>query len=151
MKLGNTYKDGDWMVIELDNQEQFNFILDKFYKDKVWISSDGDWDIYYLDYIQKDSDDEDFWHNKTVIYVDPKNYIIKTKELLSEPVYKVREPELSMEQELALRTWVGKENKPRNGEYEGVYIGINDKGQAMFISPHSGNTVLIEKDGEIIL
>jgi hypothetical protein len=85
-----------------------------------------------------------------VIYLDPKHYIIKTKELLSEPVYKVRDPKLSMEQELHLRSWIGKDNKPKINKYSGKYLGVNDKGQAMFISPHSGNVIFIEKDGEVI-
>lgn len=148
-QIGNTYKDkdGDWMVMEL-NYDEFNMILDRFYQDKEWIASDGDWEIYYLDNVDTDEDGEDFWHKKMVIYIDPKHYIIKTKDLVSEPVYKVRDPKLSMEQELHLRSWIGKEGKPKYNR--GRYLGVNDKGQAMFTSPHSGNIIYIEKDGEVI-
>ena len=146
-EIGNTYKEDGWMVMELDN-ESFNMILDRFYQDKEWIASDGDWEIYYLNSIEKDEDGEDWWHTKMAIYIDPKHYIIKTKELLSKPVYKVRDPKLSMEQELHLRSWIGKEGKPKYSR--GRYLGVNDKGQAMFTSPHSGNIIYIEKDGEVI-
>ena len=75
---------------------------------------------------------------------------IKTKELLSKPLYKVRDPNLTMEQELALRNWIGTVKNPRISQYEGKYWGIQN-GLAKFISPHTGKTLSIEKDGEVII
>ena len=49
-QIGNTYKDGDWTIMELD-YDSFNMILDRFYKDNDLIGSDGDFDVFYLDYI----------------------------------------------------------------------------------------------------
>ena len=149
-QVGNIHKEDGWMIMELGNPEELNMMLDRFYLDKKWIGSDGDWEIYYLDTTEQDQDGEDFWHHKTVIYTDPKHYIIKTKELISEPVYKVRDPNLTMEQELALRNWIGTVKTPRISQYEGKYLGIQN-GLAKFISPHTGKTLSIEKDGEVII
>lgn len=146
--IGNIHTDEDgWRIMELD-EGSFDMMLDRFWTDKKWIGSDGDWEIYYFEYVDKDEDGEDFWHNKTAIYIDQKHYIIKTKEILSEPVYKVRDPKLSKEQELHLRSWIGKEGKPKYKT--GKYLGIDDNGDAMFTSPHSGNTIYIKKDGKVI-
>jgi len=151
-EIGNVYKKDGWMIMELGSSEELNTILDKFYLDKKWIGSDGDWEIYYLDSIDKDFNGEDSWHTKMAIYIDPKHYIIKTKEILSEPAYSPRDPDLTQEQELQIRIWAGTEKHPRTGlKSTGKYLGVDDNGDALVISPNSGNVIRITKEGEVIL
>jgi len=150
-QVGNVYKEDGWMIMELGNPEELNTILDRFYLDKKWIGSDGDWEIYYLDSVNKDFNGEDSWHNKMVIYIDSKHYVIKTKEILSEPVYTPRDPKLTQEQELKIRHWIGTEKHPRYGMTMGKYLGIDDNGDALIISPNTGATLRITKEGEVII
>ena len=150
-QVGNIFKEDGWMIMELGNPEELNMMLDRFYLDKKWIGSDGDWEIYYWDYTDKDSNGEEFWHNKMVIYIDPKHYIIKTKEILSEPVYTPRDPKLTQEQELKIRHWIGTEKYPRKSSKIGKYLGIDDNGDALITSPHTGAILRITKEGEVII
>lgn len=150
-QIGEVSEENGWTIMEFGSSEELNSILDRFYKNKKWIGSDGDWEIYYYDSIQTNYD-EDFWHTKMAIYIDSRHYIIKTKELLSEPIYTPRDPNLTKEQELQINIWIGTVKNPRSGlKTVGKYLGIDDNGDALVISPNTGNILKITKDGEVII
>jgi len=150
-KLAKVETDGDWQTMTFDDEESFNHILNNFYDDKEWICREGDFNVYYWDHIQWDKEEnEQFWHNKKAIYIDYKHHIIKTKTLVDEPMYSIRDEKNGMtrEQELGLRTWIGTNKKPKHNKFKGEYLGMKD-GFAIMTSPLSGTIYKIDKDGEL--
>lgn len=149
-KIGqDTYTDNDgFRVHQLNSSEELKMMEDRFWTDKKWITRDGDFDVYYWDNKQYDKEEEEyFWHTKTAIYIDVKNHIIKTKELLSEPLYKIRDEDKGMnrEQERQVRVWTGTAKNPKY--YMGTYLGMVN-GCAIVKSNMGGKTTYkIDKDG----
>lgn len=147
--LGSTSTEDGWTILRLDSYEEINNFFHKWYDDAEWIAKDGGYDIYYRDSKSWDKDeDEYYWHTKIAIMVDWKAFTIKTKEILSEPLYKIRDKKLTREQELTIRTWIGTDKNPKYHTYKGEYLGTED-GLALIKSPMSGNILKINKKGEI--
>jgi hypothetical protein len=150
-KLAEIETDGDWQTMNFDDEESFKHVLDNFYLKKEWIHKEGNFNVYYWDDISWDKDEnEPFWHYKKAIYIDYKHHIIKTKTLLDEPIYSIRDEDKGMtrKQELQLRTWIGTNKKPKYNKVKGEYLGMID-GFAVMISPLSGTIFKIDKDGEM--
>lgn len=150
-KIAEVEKDDNWEIMKFDDEESFNHILNNFYLKKEWIHKEGDFNIYYWDDVSWDKDEnEPFWHYKKAIYIDYKNHIIKTKTILDEPMYSIRDEKNGMtrQQELRLRSWIGTEKNPKHNKYIGKYLGIKD-GYAFMTSPLSGTIFKIDKDGEM--
>jgi hypothetical protein len=150
-EIASVKTDGDWQTMTFNDEESFNHILDNFYDNKEWICREGDFNVYYWDHTSWDKDEnEPSWHFKKAIYIDYKHYIIKTKTLVDEPMYSIRDEDKGMtrEQELRLRTWIGTEKNPKHCKFKGKYLGMKN-GFAVMISPLSGTKFMIDKDGEL--
>ncbi len=150
--LGKTSQEDDWKILQLDSYNELEEFFNKWYTDSEWLSKDDGWDIYYRDSKQWDKDENEyFWHTKIAIMVDWKNFIIKTKEILSEPLYKIRDEEKGMtrSQELTIRSWIGTDKIPKFHTYKGEYLGMEGE-YALIKSPISGNIIKIDKLGNSI-
>jgi hypothetical protein len=150
-KIADVETDGDWRIMNFGEEESFKHVLDNFYDGKEWICQDGDFNVYYWDNISWDKEEnEQFWHTKMAIYIDYKHHIIKTKTLVDEPLYTIRDEEKGMtrKQELQLRTWIGTDKKPKYSKFKGEYLGMKD-GFAIIVSPLSGTIFKIDKDGQM--
>lgn len=143
----STYTDNDgFRVHQLNSPEELEMMEDRFWTDKKWITRDGDFDVYYFDNKQWDKDeDEYFWHTKTAIYIDRKHNIIKTKEIHSEPLYKIRDENMNREQERQVRVWTGTDRNPKS--HMGTYLGMQDGYAIVRSNMGSKTTYKIDKDG----
>lgn len=150
-KIADVETDGDWQIMNFGEEESFKHVLDNFYDGKKWICKDGNFNVYYWDNISWDKEEnEPTWHYKKAIYIDYKHFIIKTKTLLDEPMYPIRDEDKGMtrKQELQLRSWVGTNKNPKYHKFKGEYLGMKD-GFAMMVSPLSGTVFKIDKDGQM--
>lgn len=138
--------DNEFKTIQLENTEEMETFLKRFWVGKEWITKEGDFDVFLWDYKDyDDSEQEYYWHKKEVILVDWKNFIIKSKEIHSEPLLSVRDKELTINQEIKVRWWCGTLKHPKKGKYIGVEDGI-----AMIRSGDSGNIIKIDKEGNYL-
>jgi hypothetical protein len=135
--LGASHKKDGWRILQLDTREETEELFNKWYDDAEWVSRDDNFDVYYRD-------------NKLAILVDYKNYIIKTKEVSSEPLYKIRDKKLTRPQELSIRMWIGTDRNPKHNKFKGEYLGMQGE-YALVRSPLSGKIIKIDKEGENIL
>lgn len=150
--LGKSSQEEGWRILQLSSYEELENYMNKWVDENSWVSKDGDWDVYYNDDKQWDEEEgEFFWHTKLAILIDKKRFIIKTKEILSEPLYKIRDEENGMNrnQELGVRMWAGTDKKPKFNKVQGQYLGMKD-GFALVTSPTSGNIIKIDKEGNSI-
>jgi hypothetical protein len=152
VKVGDVSNEDGWEVLKLDSIESFNHVMDNFYQGRKWIHNENGYDIYYYEStVWDDKENEPFWYKKLAIAVNPKEYIIKTKNIEDKPIYSIRDEKngMTMEQELKLRTWIGTEKNPKINKFKGEYLGMDGE-LAVMITPTSGNKYKLKPDGNFV-
>lgn len=126
----------------------------RWFPNKKHIGTEGDYDLYSYHHKDYDEDeDEIFWETKGTLKVDKRktdtiHYFDKVD--VSRGLYRIRDPKMTREQELRVRSWCGTERNPKRN---GKYIGL-EKGLVIFKSFLSdrvnGKTYHVLPDGEVI-
>ena len=135
-------------IMNFKHRSDLEFMENRFYRGKEWIAKDGDFDIYlYEDKDYDKNEDEYVWYKKTVIYIDYKNLIYKTKVLESKPLLNIRDANkgMTIRQEQLVRSYAGTDKNPK---HPGKYLGMED-GFALVKSQYSDAIYKIDKNGDM--
>lgn len=123
----------------------------KYYTNKKHIGTEDNYDVYvFHDKDYDEIENEYFWEIKEIIKVEKRDDITHyfVKELINRPLYKVRDEDMTREQELKIRTWCGTSNTPKQGEFIG-----HEKGLSMFksfLSDKNGALYHVLPDGQVL-
>ncbi len=105
----------------------------RWFPNKKKIDEDDNYITYeHHDKSYDEKEGEDFWETKKILKVDKRRTDIThywEMELISRPLYKIREKGMTHDQELRVRSWCGTDKNPKGGKFMG-----HEKGLTMFKS-----------------
>jgi hypothetical protein len=150
-KLNESYQDNEWIERNVDIPRKDFF--DKWFKDKVFIEDQGNYELYSYHNKQWDEKEQEyFWETKKLLKVDKREDITHywEKDIINIPLYKVRHKDMTREQELTIRSWCGTERNPKyTSKYEGFEKGLA-KFRSFLSDKQNGKLYHVLPDGNIV-
>lgn len=126
----------------------------KWFTDKVKIDEDDNYITYKHHNKQWDEEENEyFWETEKILKVDKSREDIThyfEMDIINRPLYKIRDENMTREQELKIRSWAGTKNKPKyTSKYEGFEKGLA-KFRSFLSNKKDGKLYHVLPNGDIV-